>query len=300
MTLQDIVDATRDRLGNYEKPYYWQDREIVLYANEAQNEIARETRIFEDASTGSICNIHTAANVLDYDLSDFILYVNSARMYSSELMTLDVSPAPASFAANATVTGGTSAKTLKIVSCLTSTTYSVESRSGEFTLGEVLSDGTNSADQGAAYPTFADNSSSGWDLVKATTVEMNRLFSRWRVGVANKPIRYILDYRQGYITFFPPPDGIYTINLSVVRYPSAAFTATAMSSQTPEIPSQFHHVLVDGICYQAWLKAGENTYDAKKSQIHNGLFRGSIAKMKIKEGLYRANESTASPHRGFI
>jgi hypothetical protein len=299
MTLQDIVDASRDALGNYEKPYRYLDREIVLWTNDAMNEIAREARLFVDASTGSACNVHTAANVADYALSGTIVYINSARRYSSELMTLDVAPTPASFAAGATVTGGTSTKTCTVVECLTSTTYTVDHRSGEFTLGEILSDGTNSGDQGTSYPTFADNSTAGWELDKETNIGMNKYTPGWRNVTATAPTKFVLDYRYGYITFYPTPDAIYTVNLAVIKYP-AVLTTTSMSSQTPEIPSQYHSALIDGICYRAWLKPGENTYDPNKSSIHAGLFRNSIAKIKRETVMFRANDSTLSPVRGFV
>ncbi len=297
MTLAEIVNASRHQLGNFEKPYDWLDDTLVLFATNAINDICRETRMLEDASTGSICNIHTVANVADYALSDYIIYVNSARLLSSELMTLDVAPTPASFAAAATVTGGTSLKTCSVVSCITSTTYSVDHRSGEFTLGEIVSDGTNSGDQGASYPVFTDNSTSGLNLSKARVVEMG---SGWRTATATSPTKFLLDYRHGYITFYPTPDAVYTINLSVIRYPLAAFSATVMSSQTPEIPAQYHHALVDGICYQASLKSGEHTYDLKKSNTYLQLFQRSITKMKRDSGMYHANSSTNSPMGGFI
>jgi len=71
----------------------------------------------------------------------------------AELLTLDVAPA-STWADGATITGATSEETCVIVAYLTTTTYIVKDRSGTFTLGEVLSDGTTQADQGAAHPTF--------------------------------------------------------------------------------------------------------------------------------------------------
>lgn len=70
-----------------------------------------------------------------------------------ELLTLDVAPST-SWSAGATITGATSTETCTVISCVTSKTYIVENRSGTFTLGEVLSDGTYAADQGTSYPTF--------------------------------------------------------------------------------------------------------------------------------------------------
>lgn len=72
-----------------------------------------------------------------------------------ELMTLDVAPGGAGWAVGDTITGQTSARTCVITTVLTTTTYYVRSRSGAFTLGEILSNGVDTADQGAANPTFA-------------------------------------------------------------------------------------------------------------------------------------------------
>jgi uncharacterized phiE125 gp8 family phage protein len=70
-----------------------------------------------------------------------------------ELMTLDVAPATA-WAAGNTITGATSHNTCVIVTVLTTKTFIVKSRSGAFTLGEILSNGTVTADQGATSPTI--------------------------------------------------------------------------------------------------------------------------------------------------
>ncbi len=72
-----------------------------------------------------------------------------------ELMTLDVAPGGAGWVAGDTITGASSSQTCIIVQVLTTKTYYVRNRSGAFTLGEILSNGTATADQGAANPTFA-------------------------------------------------------------------------------------------------------------------------------------------------
>lgn len=76
------------------------------------------------------------------------------------LLTLDSGPAPADFAADAILTGGTSGYTCTVVTKVTSTTYVCKNISNGtgFTDGEVISDGTNSRDCGAGYPTWAADS----------------------------------------------------------------------------------------------------------------------------------------------
>ena len=71
----------------------------------------------------------------------------------NEVMYLDVAPATA-WAIGDTITGVTSAKTCTIIKKISTTSYAVTGRSGTYTDGEVLTNGTYTADQGAGYPTF--------------------------------------------------------------------------------------------------------------------------------------------------
>jgi len=72
------------------------------------------------------------------------------------LLTLDVAPGT-DWAAAGTITGATSGYTCIIVEKLTSLTYICKniSNAAGFTDGEILSNGTFTADQGAGYPTWA-------------------------------------------------------------------------------------------------------------------------------------------------
>lgn len=89
-------------------------------------------------STEQIQSIHAGSYGIDY-----------------ELLTLDVAPGGTGWAVADILTGNTSEKTCVIVTVITTKTYIVKSRSGTFTLGEIISNGTNTADQGVAFPTFA-------------------------------------------------------------------------------------------------------------------------------------------------
>ncbi len=80
--------------------------------------------------------------------------VNAGYTLFYELLTLDVAPGGAGWAAGDTLTGATSTKACVVVEKLTALTYIVKNRTGVFTLGEHISNGTADADQGTAYPTF--------------------------------------------------------------------------------------------------------------------------------------------------
>jgi hypothetical protein len=72
---------------------------------------------------------------------------------NSELLTLDVAPANPYWSVGNTITGASSGKSCVILEVLTNLTYAVKLRNGNFTAGEILSNGTTTADQGGAHPT---------------------------------------------------------------------------------------------------------------------------------------------------
>jgi hypothetical protein len=98
-----------------------------------------------------------------------------------ELMTLDVAPAGAAWTKDDTITGATSGKTCVVVEMISSLTYLVKNRSGAFTLGEVLSNGTSSADQGVANPVFASSDLFREECLRKATEYMIQMYrDRWQ------------------------------------------------------------------------------------------------------------------------
>ncbi len=89
---------------------------------------------------------------------DVYAFAGHAVLPLYELLTLDVAPGGAGWAAGDTITGVTSGKTCVITEKLTALTYTVRSRNGNFTGGEVLTNGVNTADQGILFPTFTNGS----------------------------------------------------------------------------------------------------------------------------------------------
>ena len=299
MLLSDIIDMTRYRLNNAERPFLWLDKELVFYANEAINIICRDGKCIEDSMTAACCQLFTIAGTIDYALHPSIIYVKSAKLRSQETITLDVAPATA-WAQGATLTGVISNKTCVVVAQLTATTYTVKNRSGQFTLGETITDGTTAAAQGAANPIFTDSTTNTTLLTKQSKREMDEYYSSWRSQPQAQPLRYILDYQAGYISLYANPDNYYPIDLTVVRYPLTLLTTTSMTTQTPEINPIWHDTIIEGICWMAYQKRGEDTYDPKLSMLHGQNFRRGIADMKRVNNLQESVPSTVSAVRGFI
>lgn len=116
--------------------------------------------------------------------------IMAAKTY--ETMTLDVAPGGAGWSVGNTITGVTSGATSVIVAKASGTSYTVYQRSKDYTLGEVLTNGTDTADQGASYPTlvssvtathYVDTSTTGTDYTISTNNVGYRL--SFPVNIAN-------------------------------------------------------------------------------------------------------------------
>ena len=75
------------------------------------------------------------------------------------LLTLDGAPTPAAFVSGALISGASSGVSCQVVHRLSNVAYLCRNKSAftAFTDGEVITDGTNSRDCGAGYPTVASN-----------------------------------------------------------------------------------------------------------------------------------------------
>lgn len=99
-------------------------------------------------------NTTAAAGQMKYRKTDNTWAAVAALNDGTELLTLDVAPATP-WLAGQTVTGQSSNKSALIVAVTTTLTYQISGRTGAFTLGEVLTNGAVTADQGAAHPQVA-------------------------------------------------------------------------------------------------------------------------------------------------
>jgi hypothetical protein len=72
-------------------------------------------------------------------------------------LTVDTVPTPAAWAAGATLTGAASAVTATVLEKISDTVYLISEPSGDWTDGEVISDGTNSVNCAAGYPLSDDD-----------------------------------------------------------------------------------------------------------------------------------------------
>lgn len=148
-------------------------------------------------------------------------------------------------------------------------------------------------------------------LTKTTLREINDSIPAWRwVTTTNEndatPTKYLLDYRYGYISLYPCPDDSETLVLETIRKSSYTLSATeyiadfstAVLAGVPNIRTEYHYTIVDGICWRAYLKNGEHTYDSNKSKELYNLFMRGIENMKRDKIKLHSRNNILTPHSG--
>lgn len=125
----------------------------------------------------SLAELKVALNIdsgtIPSDMTPYTSLPSTNYPIDLELLTLDVAPATPWVVGNI-ITGQTSSKTCIIVTVITTKTFIVKSRSGAYTLGEIV--GVTGvagklADQGAAFPTFSTTYNNGF-LALGTPIDV--------------------------------------------------------------------------------------------------------------------------------
>jgi len=291
INLQEIIDLTRLRLGNYEPPYYWTDRELVHYCNETINRIAMETGILEDSTTTNVTEIYTEVGTASYQIPSNVDFIRSVHFIQKETLVLDVAPSVA-WSVEDTITGETSGATSIICDVLSDKLYVIEQRNGSYSNMETLTNGTYEAIQGNGYPQVT--TTLGYSLKKTSVLDT-------MVSSQNgSPTKYMLDYTSGFLTLTPPPEKKGVLKMSVIRRPITVLYPEQMSSQEIEMPDTCKDVIINGMCAMAYLKNGENTYNPNNAALFSSLFKNDMSVIKIRRVIKDGISEYNPPHRGFM
>jgi hypothetical protein len=78
MKLKELIEEARERTGDLTEDYKCSDVRFTRFANQAQREACRRSRLLVDSTTESICEIELAANTGVYDLDSRVLFVRRA------------------------------------------------------------------------------------------------------------------------------------------------------------------------------------------------------------------------------
>ncbi len=80
MTAAELIAQARLIVCDNELPYLWSDAEWLSYANDAQNEACRRSRLIVDASTTAICQISLTSTETFFNLDPRILFIRRAKL----------------------------------------------------------------------------------------------------------------------------------------------------------------------------------------------------------------------------
>lgn len=172
-------------------------------------------------------------------------------------LTLDAAPTVANFVIGKTLTGVTSGKTCIVIDRLNSTTYLVTEPTGDFTDGEVISDGTNSRDCAAGYPTVTDELDIGeWDYGFLMPTE--QLFIRG-LGYEDYDKVKLPYHREGKMIFTNTDDAYWHYNRWIGEDESETVSdATVM-------PVWFHRLISAKLTYVLSPNITQNQYRESKA-----------------------------------
>ena len=182
---------------------------------------------------------------------------SSGSLYTTETLTLDTAPSTA-WAAGDTITGATSEVTSTIVEAVTTKIFRIKDRSGDYTDGEVLTNGTYTADQGDDYPTVTHGAYNAYleapstlqhlytlrqtsdspyrKLTYVPVQKFHELIPQPTEHASSMPTHYT--WWNSKLWFFPIPDQTYTltwngylkpVNCKIYTTGTAAHSGTAVT-----------------------------------------------------------------------
>ncbi len=197
-------------------------------------------------------------------------------------LTVDTAPSPAAWVVGATLTGATSTFTCTVVEPLSDTVYLITKPTGDWTDGEVLSDGTNSVDTATGYPVDTDALEHGsWMYGFKRPTDLLYLLKNSDLGCDRVNFPYA---PEGQVIFTNQVDAYLRYNKWM------GFEGSATVSDVTEMPVWFHRLISAKIAYILAPNITENQKREAKSEIEfNDAYL--TAREKNGDSFYYLDES---------
>jgi len=133
-------------------------------------------------------------------------------------------------------------------------------------------------------------------LVPKTIEYMDAYNTNWEDAASGTPSIYITDgFGRNKIRLYLTPDAADTLKLIVFRRQATSLTVTDMS-KSPEIPTEYHPYLFDGIAFRLFQKQDVDSVDPQKEAKHYKLWNLNIEEIKRKELRRKQGDMVAVPH----
>jgi hypothetical protein len=304
MTPVELLAASRRWLNDeVVATYKWTTAEWVDYYNNIIDQIARETDYFTDATTTLLTETALTAGTGDYAFDTRLLDIITARI-AGETRNLDRTTRRERDELDPTWRFNCSASGVDIIlaaAAITSTTTDfIDAGFADDDFIQITGSATSGNNKTVQIETVAQYSlalNTSYSLTPRVAGD-RLILKQITVGT---PLRYMTDYRQGYITLDPAPDASGSLLMDVTRLQSTLLTASEIATPTTyviPVNYQYHLQLIDGICAKAYMKSGPSTFNIEKSRIHQQDF--NMLKDRIKRDMIKINKpaSNWSPHDG--
>jgi hypothetical protein len=306
MTPVELLAASRRWLNDETvSTYKWTTAELVDYYNNVIDQIARETDYFADATTTLLTETALTAGTGDYAFDTRLLDIITARI-AGETRNLDRTTRRERDELDPTWRFNCSASGVDIIlaaAAITSTTTDfIDAGFADDDFIQITGSATSGNNKTVQIETVAQYSlalNTSYSLTPRVAGD-RLILKQITVGT---PLRYMTDYRQGYITLDPAPDASGSLLMDVTRLQSTLLTASEIATPTTyviPVNYQYHLQLIDGICAKAYMKSGPSTFNIEKSRIHQADF--NMLKDRIKRDMIKLNKpaTNLSPHDGAI
>jgi len=306
MTPVQLFTATRRWLNDETAATYkWTQAELVDYYNNVIDQIARETSILSDATTTLLVEKALTAGTGDYAFDVRLLEIVNARI-AGETRNLDRVTLRERSGQDPTWRFTNSASGVDIAI----TTTAITSTTTDFLELGFVDDSfvqiTGSATSGNNTTVLVETVAQ-YSLTLDTDYTLTARIAGDRVILkqinTDTPLRYMVDYRYGYITLDPTPHNAGSLLMDVIKLQDTLLTEAELDTPTTltiPVSYQYHLQLIDGICAKAYMKSGPSTFNIEKSKIHQMDF--NLLKDRIKRDMIKASKpaTNLSPHYGAI
>ena len=296
LTLSEIETQFRGIVKDAGSKPLWSQTEAYRYANRVVNDICRQARVLRDGTTvtetlatGTITLSGTAGQV-DSVAVNGVTVTSAAVPFNSTL-----TQTAADLAAN--ITAFTSSPNYSATSALAVVTVSAASGTGSTPNGYEIAV-TCSGGLSATVVDMANGSclsrlfivagqqhyrkdpriidietggivldTLGYALEKKSYADFDIDTPTWETDTGD-PERFCMDFTEGYISLNCIPVSADTGRLRIVRLPLRAMSAT---TDSPEIPEEYHDFIPEMMCRYAYDKKDSQTLDPQSAMKYYGM-----------------------------
>ncbi len=289
MEASEILYYARNTLDDWIQPFKWTNADLVLYLNDAQDEVARRTHC--------IVNYPSEITITGSSNISFVASTKRINKPSGGFLSAGTYSEAATFEKDdtITVTGTTSNNSTFTILSVTDTSILVsETLVDESNTSAVIEDTRNvtripidatkhtyklhpktlmvlRAKIGSLTYPLSQKSVSALDAemkVSYSDIDSTWYYESWET---DNDVSWAFIEDNGTIRIVSPPSAADVLWMIVSRLPKLVFTEANLGL-SPEIATQYHQDMVDWIAHRAYLKQDTEAYDMTKAKYWEDSF----------------------------